>query len=160
MIRQPRIPEGLLVDESDNDLLSVSWTPNNKDKDLHPRRVIKVGTKRKKVYLHKIIMERILNRPLRKGEEVDHVDNNPLNNSRSNLRLATHQQNMWNQPRVSNNTSGVKGVHWNIKEQKWQARTYIDGKRTHLGFFDSLEEAKRVYQDTTSKIRGEFVRFE
>lgn len=43
-----------------------------------------------------------------------------------------------------NNTSGYRGVHLHSELQKWVARISINGKRTHLGVFDTAEEANLV----------------
>jgi len=48
------------------------------------------------VTLHRVILERILGRKLREGEECDHIDGDGLNNRRCNLRLVDHRRNMRN----------------------------------------------------------------
>lgn len=40
-----------------------------------------------------------------------------------------------------NNTSGVTGIHWNKSRKKWQSRIKINGKTTHLGYFNCFIEA-------------------
>lgn len=45
------------------------------------------GTKGGKMYLHRVVMTRMVGRPLQKGEEVDHINRNKLDNRRANLRL-------------------------------------------------------------------------
>jgi hypothetical protein len=76
--------------------------------------------------------------------EIDHEDGDVFNNKWSNLREATHQENLRNQKMPSNNTSGVKGVSWHKRDQKWQVQIKIDGTSTHLGYFDSFDEAVAV----------------
>ena len=44
---------------------------------------------------------------------------NGLNNCRSNLRVATQQENQHNRDKYKNNTSGHKGVRWHEQAQKW-----------------------------------------
>lgn len=74
------------------------------------------------------------------GEEVDHIDGNPLNNTRKNLRLCTHAENQANRTRLQkNNTSGYSGVRKN--RNKWCAILWRGGKGIYLGSFDTKEEA-------------------
>jgi hypothetical protein len=83
---------------------------------------------------------------------VDHKDGNSLNNTLRNLRLATLTQNQANRKVQTTNKSGVKGVSWCSRSSKWKA--YIS--RQHLGYFDSLEEAKRAYERAAELLHGEF----
>lgn len=78
----------------------------------------------------------------REGYTVDHIDRDPTNNRRSNLRYATRQQQLQNR--------GFKGVS-QIKSGKWQARIMVNGVRKYLGLFDSKEEAERAYQSEFEK---------
>ena len=90
-------------------------------------------------------------------EEVDHWDHNGLNNRRSNLRPVTHAQNTRNaQKRKDGVSSKFKGVCWDKQNRKFQAAITANGKRTHLGSFDSEEEAARVWNEAAKKLHGEF----
>lgn len=75
-----------------------------------------------------ILMHRaILNVPV--GFEVDHTDNNGLNNQRSNLRIATHQQNLWNTRKGRFKHSIYKGLNKNrSKVNPWIARIIYKGR--------------------------------
>lgn len=89
---------------------------------------------------------------------VDHIDRNPLNNTRSNLRLGTQQENMWNISKIKNKTSKYYGVSIcrSAKSNKW--RVFFrkpDGSRITGCFSTELEAAKRF--DELSKLyRGSF----
>lgn len=92
------------------------------------------------------------------GLEVDHRDGNGLNNRRSNLRAATHAQNMQNMRTPSSNTSGVRGVYWDKREARWIASVRYNGKALRLGGFDSIELASAAFQEAAQRIYGEFAR--
>jgi hypothetical protein len=75
------------------------------------------------------------------GYEIDHIDRSRSNNRWSNLRLLTRSRNTYNaDPRIDN-ISGVKGVSWITKEQKWDARITLDGKTKLLGRFVNKDDA-------------------
>ena len=52
---------------------------------------------------------------------IDHKDMNRLNNQRLNLRPATHSQNKANRNAQVNSKSGIKGVSYSSKRNKWCA---------------------------------------
>nr|WP_243767389.1 HNH endonuclease [Paenibacillus agricola] len=93
-----------------------------------------------------------------KGYFVDHIDGNPLNNQRHNLRLCTNAQNCRNRGAPKGNTSGFKGVTWNTWNGKWQAQIGKDYKRYHAGYFESPSEAARAYNAKATELFGEYAR--
>lgn len=148
-----------LVDSIDCDLANHNWyyyvdakngvkyvTRNAKDSDQQQG----------KIYLHRVILQRILGRELKRNDFVDHIDHNGLNNQRSNLRLATNSQNQANQGLASHNTSGYKGVSWIKRDKKWRAQISVDGKAISLGHFDNPETAYAAYCEAAIKYHGEF----
>ena len=96
----------------------------------------------------------MLGRRLTKEDVVDHINHDPLDNHRHNLRLATRSQNAANVGPYANNTSGYKGVDFN--QGKWRARITQHGKRHFLGTFDTAEEAARAYDSKALELFGEF----
>lgn len=78
------------------------------------------------------------------GEEpeyVDHINGNRADNRLMNLRSVSKLENARNAKRGRNNKSGVNGVHWVTREQKWRACIYVDGRKVSLGDYDRLEAA-------------------
>lgn len=96
----------------------------------------------------------ILNAP--KGSTVDHINRNPLDNRKANLRLCTHSQNSWNSGYRSNNTSGYRGVMWIQHHQRWAARIAAHGRRYHLGEFRDARAAALAYNEAALRLHGEF----
>jgi hypothetical protein len=95
-----------------------------------------------------------------KGELVDHRDGNGLNNTRSNIRKCTAEQNGSNRGPASNNTSGFKGVTKHKKTGKWQAAIRHRGRSIYLGLFDDAAVAHEAYCRENAKIHGSFARGE
>jgi hypothetical protein len=89
---------------------------------------------------------------------VDHIDGNRLNNRIENLRPATVYENAQNQKLFKNNTSGVKGVSWNKLMNKWEANITYDGTRERLGWFNSIDEAKKVIDKARTTLHGDFAK--
>lgn len=87
---------------------------------------------------------------------VDHKDTDKKNNKISNLRLATSFNNAQNANLRKDSTSNIKGVSWHKRLNKWQVRVQENGKRAHLGYFDSLEEAKNCAISFRIKLHKEF----
>lgn len=72
------------------------------------------------------------------GYQVDHMDRNPLNNTRCNLRIVTHQQNQMN--RYTPNATGYAGVY-KEKSGRFRSSVKINNKTCQVGTFDLPEEA-------------------
>lgn len=106
------------------------------------------------VYLHNLILEEMLGRPLEPGEYCDHRDGNGLNNSDENLRLATRVQNCRNKRRAANNTSGFKGVTRYYKG--WRARIWCEGREIYLGSFSTAEQAALAYDQAAINQYGAY----
>jgi hypothetical protein len=72
---------------------------------------------------------------------IDHINQQRNDNRISNLRDVTQAENSQNKRMHKNNKSGVIGVSWYPSTKKWAADIGINGKRTRLGYFASIEEA-------------------
>jgi hypothetical protein len=83
---------------------------------------ISVYPKKKKI--HRVVMDY-------DGDlVVDHIDGNPLNNRKSNLRIVTTQQNGQNQRKLHpKNTSGYRNVTWSNTFNCWRVVLCVNGKR-------------------------------
>ena len=116
------------------------------------RRLKSEGDGPKTIYLHRVIMS------ASSDDLIDHIDGDGLNNSRANIRLADHSQNMMNVGLPSHNTSGFKGVSWHKATGKWRAQITCRGKRHFLGRYDDPSEAHDAYVVAAKSLHGEFRR--
>lgn len=139
-----------LVDDEDYEWLNQwKWYALNLPPCWYAARTLSIP-KKKMVIMHRLIT----NAP--DGIEVDHKDNNGLNNTRDNLRFATRGQNSHNRSMSRNNTSGFKGVF--MDHGKWRARIRVNGKRISLGMYENIMDAVRAYDEAAKKYHGEFAK--
>lgn len=87
---------------------------------------------------------------------IDHINMVRSDNRFSNLRKASYTQNGCNIGKKSNNTSGVKGVHWNKPNSKWIASICIKRKRINLGSYADINDAAAAYRAGAIRYHGEF----
>ena len=111
--------------------------------------------KRKTHLVHRLVALTFI--PLEAGSDfVDHKDGETTNNSVENLRWCTQQQNTQNMALSKRNTSGFKGVCFDITRQKWRAQIMVDGKQITLGRFETVEEAVAVRSARANEVFGIF----
>lgn len=72
---------------------------------------------------------------------VDHIDGDRSNNSWANLRPATNKQNQENWTQKRETASGIRGVTFHPGNHKWCARLNHNGRRLHIGYFETVELA-------------------
>lgn len=93
-----------------------------------------------KVYLHRKILITC--------KSVDHVDRNPFNNRRNNLRDGANGIQGLNKSFVRG-ASGVRGI--SKKRNKWNVIFTINKKKIRLGVYDKLEDAKLALLNYVNK---------
>lgn len=95
-----------------------------------------------------------------KGRHVDHKDGNPLNNQKSNLRICTPQENLWNQGWESSPDKPYKGVYRYVKDKKrgWRAEISHNKVSIPLGWFKHPETAAKTYDKLAKALFGDFAK--
>lgn len=90
--------------------------------------------------MHRVIMR------APEGMVVDHIDNDGLNNRRSNLLVCTISENQQNLHYVKSK-SGYRGIYWDDTKNAWRAYITINQQRIYLGQFKLLEDASKVRRE-------------
>lgn len=137
----------LVDDDLYDHLLQWRWHANERG---YPYRSVSTGNGRSRMHF---MHWDVLTPP--PGMIVDHLDRDPLNNQRSNLRVCTHSQNSMNVATRRTNKAGLKGVYPN-SSGKWRATVYVKGSRYELGTFETKHEAALSYNEAARKYHGEF----
>lgn len=89
---------------------------------------------------------------------IDHKDGDGYNNLRSNLRIANKSLNASNTDKHKDSKSPYKGVFYNKRDRKWQAKICKDYNQIHIGYFFTAEEAAIAYNKKALELFGEFAR--
>ncbi len=114
-------------------------------------RTLGSGRKAKRECVHRLLLN-----PKDSATVVDHIDGDPMNNRRNNLRLASKQLNSANIGPLKTNKSGVKGV---VKRgSRHRAYIHHNKKTIFLGSFGSKEEAGCAYDKKAKELFGEHAR--
>ncbi len=110
-------------------------------------------------YVHRIVLERTINRPLEKDEWCDHINGIITDNRRSNLRPQNKFLNQGNRKMYKNNTTGYRGVCiTKTCRFKPYAANIRFGKSISLGYFSNPIDAAKAYDQAAIKYHGEFAR--
>lgn len=113
------------------------------------KRYLTASHKNTTLYLHREILGAV------KGDVVDHINGDTLDNRRANLRFATHSGNVANSSRPKP-SSGFRGVHPIHRSSSFSARIRENGIYRYIGCFPTAEAAARAYDEAASRVFGEF----
>jgi hypothetical protein len=103
---------------------------------------------RRTVRMHNEVMDGLLN--------IDHIDNDGLNNTKNNLRHSTISQNMMNRRTNGTKTSKYKGVNQRGISNQWRAAICFSNKLHNLGTYSSETDAAIAYNIAAVKMHGDF----
>lgn len=114
--------------------------------------VIRNLSRKASILMHRVVMG------AGKGQIVDHIDGNTMNNRRENLRIASGAQNQANAQKRQGRSSKHKGVSWSKKDKRWRAAISVDGKTLYLGSFIEEDYAGHAYNKAAIQYFGDFAR--
>lgn len=109
----------------------------------------------------KILLHRLLMGDIPEGYIVDHKKHpmrgeNIYDNRKSNLEIKTPTQNNMNSHVSTRSSTGVTGVTYDSKVNKWQSRIGFNYKRIHLGWFDNIQDAIDARKEAEKEYYGRY----
>lgn len=142
----------ITIDVEDIPIVSQYTWRINKSNHIESRTTI--NGKYKRIFLHRLLMN-VLNEDWTKVQ-VDHINHDPTDNRKSNLRLCSCAQNQINRGVRKDNTTGVTGVSFDKTLQRWIATISFEGKNIYLGSFKEKELAIQARIKKEKELYGEF----
>lgn len=149
-----KLNKGYFTKIDSEDLPRVSehkWRVTTVDKYNKPRAVSSLNG-RKILLLSRFIM----NAP--DGKVVDHVNGDTLDDRKSNLRVCSQRENLFNRKLNKNNHSGYKGVFWSGKHNKWLSQLQTNHKVYYLGLYSDKVKAAEAYDRKAIEFFGEYAK--
>lgn len=139
-----------IVDASDYAMLSAyTWHASEKG---YASGTVNLDGKRVTVRMHRLLMGLLNGDP----RQIDHINGDPTDNRRCNLRICTLADNNRNRKAQKTNTTGLKGVHMDKETGFFISQIQNQGKKVYLGYYKTAEEAHAAYCKAATELHGEF----
>ena len=137
------------VDDEDYDWISLhKWTFNGKYAYRAKPRAYVGGPTVGSIILHREIMA------AGPGQIVDHINRDPLDCRKCNMRFVNRSQSQWN--RGPEKDTGFKGVNFRPARGTWVTRIMKDGKRIYVGSYKDEKSAAIAYNKAAILHYGEY----
>ncbi len=149
-----------IIDDEDYEKLNeYKWYTFKNKNTYYAVRNIGSGEANKKstIYMHREILK------AKKGETIDHINHDGLDNRQDNLRFCSVLENNRNTRkrktfRGKKTSSKYKGITWYKKYNKWLAQIMLNKKQLHLGYYTEEIDAAKAYDESAIKHFGEFAK--
>lgn len=138
-----------LVDMADAHLVREYRWHRGGTKNGYACAYARTGRGRRKLYLHRLVMG------AGDGQTVDHINGDPLDCRKENLRIVTRSQNAANRSKTRN-PSGFRGVFYFPKKRKFQARLTCQGKVYRGPYQEDAESAAHDWDGFARGFFGEY----
>ena len=130
----------VIIDEMDEPVVSgFHWNKVKSKKNFYAVAHVNVNGKRTTTSMHRVILG------AKKGQQVDHISGDGLDNRRKNLRFVTQSENTKNSRKRQDSVSDFYGVTFEKHAKKWRARHVVGNQRFSLGMFKEELEAAKAY---------------
>jgi len=114
--------------------------------------VLAVSESGKRIKLHRYLLG------VPSGTVVDHINGDPSDCRKRNLRRCTQHKNCYNQQIRRNSSTGYKGVCFDKSKGRYMAHIHPDRRFKFLGYFETPEEAAIAYNNAASYYFGEYAK--
>ena len=113
--------------------------------------------RRRTILAHRVAYALMTGHDIPVGMFIDHINRKKTDNRWSNLRIATHQQNMTNAEQPRKNVL-PRGVYLNEKSRKnpYKSKIQVFGKAIYIGSFPTIDAAKAAYEAERARHEGAF----
>jgi hypothetical protein len=107
--------------------------------------------------VHRYVYEQFFCISLQRGQEIDHIDGNPNNNSIDNLQMVDSSlNNLLKKKARKDSSTGIKGVSKSNNGKGYVAKITYRGNRKHLGTFPTASEAEEAYKKAFDEFTKEY----
>ena len=117
---------------------------------VYARRSVMLDGRQQGVLLHREIAG------AESRQVVDHINGDPLDNRRANLRVCTQAENARNRQIKVTNKTGCKGVR--ARDGKYSASVAVNGRSVHCGTFATVAEAAQRRDEVARELHGQYFR--
>ena len=139
-----------IVDDADFSALSqFKWREHVCNRTSYAIRSWRENGRTHSAYMHR----QLLSAP--KGVDVDHEDNNGLNNQRHNIRIKTRAANLHRSRPIVGTVSGLKGVFWSKQKSRWVASITIGSRKFTLGSYSDKFLAAFAHNVAAKLLHGD-----
>ena len=139
-------------------LMQWSWHAAKKGRQTityYAERRVNSKTENRHIGLHQEVVKRV-GIVIPPGYTIDHINNDPLDNRRENLRVVTESQNQWNRRRGGDNRTGVKGVCYDEANRNYKAAIWKGNKPMWQKHFKTLNAATTAIEKARKKLHGDY----
>lgn len=145
------------VDDEDYQKLSqYKWYLSHKSYANRNRKIIDGKKDIEPIGMHTFILGK------KDGLVIDHINEDKLDNQKSNLRYISNTENIRRRGADKRSTTGYKGVYRfkskNLKSTtiRYLSHIRVDGRLICLGYFKDKKEAALAYNKASKKYHGDF----